>query len=45
MGDERCDRFSIKDQSLATIDSKNDNVQCQVSGNIEAGYYTYKLLT
>ncbi|KAM3144741.1 hypothetical protein pb186bvf_003050 [Paramecium bursaria] len=45
MGGERCDRFSIKDSQSSIINSNSDNVECQVSGNIQAGFYDYKIIT
>lgn len=41
MGANRCDRFNIKNKYPESINSNDDSVACQVSAEIEAGYYKY----
>jgi hypothetical protein len=43
MGKNRCDRFTVQDDYSDEIDSNDDIVVCQVSAEIEAGYYSYTI--
>ncbi|CAD8161606.1 unnamed protein product [Paramecium octaurelia] len=43
MGANRCDRFSIQDLYPKEINYQDDKVVCQVSAEIQAGYYDYTI--
>lgn len=43
MGANRCDRFELLDKYVDEINFWDDYVVCQVSAEIEAGYYDYKI--
>lgn len=43
MGANRCDRFSVLDDYPDEINFWDDYVVCQVSAEIEAGYYAYTI--
>ncbi|CAD8178892.1 unnamed protein product [Paramecium pentaurelia] len=43
MGSNRCDRFSIQDLYPKQINYQDDKVVCQVSAEIQAGYYDYTI--